>query len=75
MQNLRETARKARGRAMSPIIGFIDSRSVRTSHHIDSSKYGIDGGKKSKPEKSISLLIHLDYQWQSRFMLQISMTA
>ncbi|MDR2886792.1 MAG: transposase, partial [Bacteroidales bacterium] len=39
---------KACDRAISPSVGLIDSRSVRTSHHIDSSEYGIDGGKKIK---------------------------
>ena len=51
MHHLRDSVRKAFGRAMSPSIGLIDSRSVRTSHHIDSSEYGIDGGKKVKGRK------------------------
>jgi putative transposase len=36
---------------ISPSVGLIDSRSVRTSHHIDDSEYGIDGGKKIKGRK------------------------
>ena len=36
---------------MSPSVRLIDSRSVRTSHHIDSSEKGIDGGKKVKGRK------------------------
>ena len=51
MHHLRDSVRKAFGRAMSPSIGLIDSRSVRTSHHIGSSEYGIDGGKKVKGRK------------------------
>ena len=35
------------GRAESPSLGIIDSRSVRTSHHIDGQR-GIDGNKKKK---------------------------
>ena len=49
--HLRDSVRKASGRAVSPSIGLIDYRSVRTSHHIDSSEYGIDGGKKVKGRK------------------------
>lgn len=30
---------------------MIDSRNVRTSHHIANSEYGIDGGKKVKGRK------------------------
>ncbi len=38
------------GRAESPSLGIIDSRSVRTSHHIDGQR-GIDGNKKIKGRK------------------------
>ena len=51
MHLLRDVVRKARGKAISPSVGLIDSRSVRTSHHIDSSEYSIDGGKKVKGRK------------------------
>lgn len=51
MHHLRELVRKAFGKSISPSVGLIDSRSVRTSHHIDSSEYGIDGGKKVKGRK------------------------
>jgi putative transposase len=51
MHYLRQAVRKAKGRKASPSIGIIDSRSVRTSHHIDSAEYGIDGGKKVKGRK------------------------
>ena len=51
MHLLRGLVRKACGKAISPSVGLIDSRSVRTSHHIDSSEYGIDGGKKVKGRK------------------------
>lgn len=51
MHHLRESVRKAFGKAISPGIGLIGSGSVRTSHHIDSRKYGMDGGKKVKGRK------------------------
>ena len=51
MHHLRDVVRKSYGKAVSPSVGLIDSRSVRTSHHIDSSEYGIDGGKKVKGRK------------------------
>lgn len=51
MHHLRVTIRKSCGRASSPSVGIIDSRSVRTSHHVDGSEYGIDGGKKVKGRK------------------------
>jgi putative transposase len=60
LQPLRETVRKACGRKISPSVGLIDSRSVRTSHHIDSREYAIDGAKKSKEERNILLWTHLD---------------
>ena len=46
MHHLRSIVRKVSGKEDSPSIGLIDSRSVRTSHHINSKEYGIDGGKK-----------------------------
>lgn len=39
MHHLRDTVRQACGKQTSPSVGLIDSRSVRTSHHIDSIKY------------------------------------
>lgn len=51
MYHLRDFVRKACDKSMSPNVGLIDSRSVRTSHHIDSSEYSIDGGKKVKGRK------------------------
>lgn len=33
------------------------------------------GAKNSKEERNILLWRHLDYPWQSKYMLQISMTA
>lgn len=42
--------RKLLGRAESPSMGIIDSRSVKTSHHVDSER-GIDGNKKIKGRK------------------------
>lgn len=42
--------RKQLGKSESPSIGIIDSRSVKTSHHVDSDR-GIDGNKKIKGRK------------------------
>lgn len=42
---------KSLWQSFSPSIGLIDSKSARTSHHIDSSEYGIDGEKKVKGRK------------------------
>ena len=47
---LRDYLRKKTGRKHSPSVGIIDSRSVKTSHHVDCTK-GIDGGKKIKGRK------------------------
>lgn len=46
-----ETVRNANRKKPSPSIGLIDSRSARTSHHVDSSEYGIDGGEKIEGRK------------------------
>src|SRR5574344_53864 len=51
MHLLRDVVRTARGKAISPSVGLIDSRSVRTAHHIDSTKYRSDGDKKGKERK------------------------
>jgi putative transposase len=51
VRHLRVLVRKGCGKAISPSVGFIDSRSVRTSHHMDSREYGIDGSKKVKGRK------------------------
>ena len=47
---LRGIVRRLSGREESPSLGIIDSRSVRTSHHIDGQR-GIDGNKKIKGKK------------------------
>lgn len=47
---LRGIVRRLSGRAESPSLGIIDSRSVRTSHHIDGQR-GIDENKKIKGRK------------------------
>jgi len=38
------------GKNESPSLGIIDSRSVKTSHHVDTDR-GIDGNKKIKGRK------------------------
>ena len=50
MDTLRSLIRKQAGRQESPSLGIMDSRSVRTSHHVDSDR-GIDGNKKIKGRK------------------------
>lgn len=50
MDTLREKVRLSMGREETPSLGILDSRSVRTSHHVDSDR-GIDGNKKIKGRK------------------------
>lgn len=50
MDTLHSLVRKMAGREESPSMGIIDSRSVKTSHHVDSDR-GIDGNKKVKGRK------------------------
>lgn len=47
MDTLHSLVRKMVGREESPSMGIIDSRSVKTSYHVDSDR-GIDGNKKIK---------------------------
>ena len=47
---LHAKARKSVFRAESPSLGIIDSRSVKTSHHVDTDR-GIDGDKMIKGRK------------------------
>ena len=42
--------RKLMGREETPSLGIIDSRSVKSSHHVDADR-GIDGNKKIKGRK------------------------
>ena len=50
MHTLHALARKSAGRNASPCLGIIDSRSVKTSHHVDSDR-GMDGHKRIKGRK------------------------
>ena len=50
MDTLREKLRVLLGRDESPSVGIIDSRSVKTSQHIDKQR-GVDGNKKVKWRK------------------------
>ncbi len=50
LDRLHSMARKKIGRCESPSMGIIDSRSVKTSHHVDKDR-GIDGNKKIKGRK------------------------
>lgn len=50
MDTLREKVRLSMGREETPSLGIMDSRSVKTSHHVDSDR-GIDGNKKIKGRK------------------------
>ncbi|MEG2470631.1 MAG: transposase, partial [Bacteroidales bacterium] len=47
---LHSLIRKLAGKAESPSVGIIDSRSVKSSHHVDVDR-GIDGNKKIKGRK------------------------
>lgn len=51
MTTLHSQVRKLAGRKESPSMGIIDSRSVKTSHHVEPSTKGIDGNKKIKGRK------------------------
>lgn len=50
MDVLHGMARKTVGKQESPSLGIIDSRSVKTSHHVDKER-GIDENKKIKGRK------------------------
>lgn len=50
MDTIHSLVRRIIGREESPSMGIIDSRSVKTSHHVDSDR-GIDGNKKVKGRK------------------------
>ena len=47
MDTLHRMVRKLLGREETPSLGIIDSRSVKSSHHVDTDR-GIDGNKKIK---------------------------
>lgn len=50
LDKLRSEIRIMAGRKESPSLGIIDSRSVKTSHHVDTER-GLDGNKKIKGRK------------------------
>lgn len=50
METLHVEVRRLAGREDSPSLGIIDSRSVKSSHHVDADR-GIDGNKKIKGRK------------------------
>lgn len=50
LDKLRSMVRIQSGRNESPNMGIIDSRSVKTSHHVDSVR-ALDGNKKIKGRK------------------------
>ena len=50
MDTLHRMVRKLMGREETPSLGLIDSRSVKSSHHVDTDR-GIDGNKKIKGRK------------------------
>ena len=50
MDTLREKLRVSLGREESPSLGIIDSRSAKTTQHVDKER-GIDGNKKIKGRK------------------------
>ena len=50
MDTLHRMVRKLLGREETPSLGIIDSRSVKSSHHVDTDR-GIDGNKKIKGRK------------------------
>ena len=50
MDTLHRMVRKLMGREETPSLGIIDSRSVKSSHHVDADR-GFDGNKKIKGRK------------------------
>ena len=50
MDTLHVVVRELMGREDTPSIGIIDSRSIKSSHHVDTDR-GIDGNKKIKGRK------------------------
>ena len=50
LDTIRSKVRIMSGRDESPGLGIIDSRSVRTPHHVDSDR-GLDGNKRVKGRK------------------------
>jgi putative transposase len=50
LDTIRSNVHIMSGREESPSLGIIDSRSVKTSHHVDSDR-GLDGNKKVKGRK------------------------
>ena len=55
--------RKTAGRDESPSLGIIDSRSGKTSHHVDADR-GIDGNKKIKGRKEHIVTDPWDFLWR-----------
>lgn len=51
IHHLRSSVQKAFGRSTSHSISLINSKSIRTFHHINSRKYDIDACKKIKSRK------------------------
>ena len=62
MDALHSLIRKQAGREESPSLGIMDSKSVKTSHHVDSDR-GIDGNKNYESHMHFSTDIKL--LWQS----------
>lgn len=60
MDTLREKVRLSMGREETPSLGILDSRSVKTSHHVDSDR-GIDGNKKIKGRKQQTVVDTLGF--------------
>ena len=67
-------ARKSIGKDESSSLGIVDSRSVKTSHHVDTDR-GIDGTRKSKDGKNTLLLILWDFFCLSMYMKLTYMTV
>ena len=74
MDCLRSFIRKQSGRPASPSLGIIDSRSVKTSHHVDSER-GIDGNRRFKDGRSTSLSTRWVFHFLSKSTKQTYTTA
>ena len=74
LDTLRSMVRIQSGRNESPSMGIIDSRNVKTSHHVDSVR-GLDGNKKIKGRKQHIIVDSQGYLMSVAVQKPMFMTA
>ena len=62
MDTLHVVVRKPASREDTPSLGIIDSRSVKSSHHV-AADCGIDGNKKAMGARNTLWLTRLAFRW------------